>query len=448
MEDSIEISVDQKKQFIKNLLLKRRTQTEPLLENEGGESQRERDIARFHENQKRVRDSNRKVFGLPRLSAQNTEVTLRRVAGDELRVINMASYNYLGLSTHPEVIAAAKQALDDFGLGACASPSLAGTLTVHEALERRLIEFYGFDPNEYSATLFSSGFSALFGSLSALAGKGDIIFLDQYSHASIADGAKISGAAVVYYRHNDMAHLAQLLGTYAAENQSRLICTEGVFSADGDRGSLVSIIKLAKKFRAKVLVDEAHSALLSGERGRGECEAQHVLNDVDFIALTFSKGFAGIGGALIGKTKYVDYVSLNARCRIFSCAMDPAVVSGVLKSLEIAASVEGDRRRHRLKENCLYFKQCLAGRVDTLGASGWVVPIIFKDESIVNALGNDMHTNGLDGSPMLFPGVPKNSARFRLFITSEHTREQLRNAAEIIVKMADKYGFRADVEKH
>jgi 7-keto-8-aminopelargonate synthetase-like enzyme len=379
------------------------------------------------------------TYEVPRLRPQTPETVIVREHNTQLKVLNFANYNYLGYGYHPEVIAAAKQALDQYGLGAGASPVSGGTLMLHKQLEQQLIKFLGLP--DYGVSLFSSGYGANLGTISAYIKPGNSVVLDQASHMSLIEGAQLAGAQVDYFKHNNIQHLEKILQRIADGKKRILVCTEGVYSADGDYGKIREIVAVAKRYQASVLVDEAHSMLLAGPNGRGACEEQGVLADVDLIVLTFSKSLSGVGGCLIARKEITQYVNFYARCRMFSCGLDPAVTGGMLKALELAGSADGAKRRQKLKDNADYLRSLLRGKVNIGESKTWIVPIIFGSEKMSLPLSNHLQYNGMEVSMMQYPAVPLNKARIRMFVTSEHTAEQLERAAEILVEVAKKFGF-------
>lgn len=377
-------------------------------------------------------------FDTCREGPQRPEVALHRTTGSALEVINLSSYNYLGLGYHSDVIAAAKDALDRYGLGAASSPVHGGTLGVHAALEEALVDFVGLEGR--AASIFSSGYAVNTGTISALVKKHDHLVLDRASHMSMLEGAQLSRAKVSYFEHNDTDDLEAVLAE-ADGSRRTLVCTEGVFSADGDFGALARIVELAKSRGAKVLVDEAHSFGVAGAGGRGVAEAAGVLDDVDLLVVTFSKALGGVGGALIAEADVARYVDWYARCRMFSCALDPAVAGGVTKALDILGSEEGAARRARLEANAARLRERLRGRVDLGRSESWIVTVVYGDESRTLPLLDHLQRAGLDASVMQFPAVPIMEARLRLFVTSEHTPEQLDRAADIVLEAAEAYDF-------
>ncbi len=400
------------------------------------------EITQFNEWRKEVLAAHMYTFQIPHLGAQRPEVRVQRSTGEKLDLISFASYNYLGYSYHPEVLAAAKKALDDYGLGATGSPVLNGTFQIRELLEDKIIEFFGMPG--YGVSLFSSGYGANLGAVSAYAHKGDYVVLDRLSHASLVDGAILSQATVKLFRHNDVEHLDRVLNRMDYENSRILVCTEGVYSADGDTGRIKDIIRVAKKYGATVLADEAHSLLVAGENGRGVVEEQGVLEEVDMIIATFSKSFGGVGGCLFAREELTNYINWYARSRMFSCALDPAVTGGLIKALELAAGPDGKAKREKIRSNADYLRSRLQGKVDIGSSHSWIIPVLYSEEHISIPLSDYLQREGLDVSLMSFPAVPKNQSRIRMFVTSEHTREQLDKGAEIIVKAAGEFGFLLD----
>lgn len=379
------------------------------------------------------------AFESVRQSAQTTEVDLERETGEPLHLLNFSSYNYLGFSYHPDVIKAAQNAVARFGLGASSSPVISGTYEVHKQLEHALEKFFNLP--DRGVSLFTAGYSVNLGAISAFIKPGHHVIMDAASHMSIVEGAKLSGGKMSFFKHNDMEHLEELLKESCDDFTRVLICVEGIYSGDGDYGNLKEVVRLAKQYGAFTLVDEAHSALVAGEHGRGVCEEQGVLEDVDLYVMTFSKAFGGVGGAVYAKKEIIKYMNWYAKCRMFSCALDPAVTGGMVKVVELAGGPTGDERRKRIKDNTAYFTGLLKGKVNLGKGDSWVVIINFGSESKTLDLNNYLQHTGLDTSIIQFPAVPRNDARIRMFITSEHTKEQLKKAADIILLAADKFDF-------
>ena len=397
------------------------------------------EIKQFNQWRNEIINADKYTFETPHLTPQTPEIGVRRIHGDEHKLFNFSSYNYLGYANHPEVINAAKDALDKFGLGATGSPLLNGTFDIHKQLEDALTEFFGQEG--YGVSLFSSGYGANIGVVSSYIHKGDYVVLDHSSHASLIDGAVMSQGTIKLFRHNDAEFLERILKRIAKENRRILVCVEGVYSTDGDYGNLKDIVSVTKKYGASILVDEAHSLLVAGATGKGAVEQFDVLADVDLLIGTFSKSFGGVGGCLYAKQELINYVNYYARSRMFSCALDPAVTGGVLKALELSSGPDGDKKRKRIVENADYLRSLLKNKVDIGTSQSWVIPIIFGDERKSLPLGDWLMRKGYDFSIMMFPAVKKNKSIIRAFVTSEHTKEQLEGCAEALIDAAKEYEF-------
>ena len=397
------------------------------------------EIKQFNQWRDEIIEADKYTFETPHLTPQDPEISVRRIHGDEHDLVNFSSYNYLGYANHPEVIQAAKAALDAFGLGATGSPGLNGTFDVHKQLEDALTNFYGQEG--YGVSLFSSGYGANIGVVSSYIHKGDYVVLDHSSHASLIDGAVMSQGTVKLFRHNDAEFLEKILKRISKENRRILVCVEGVYSTDGDYGNLKDLVAVSKKYGASILVDEAHSLLIAGKTGKGAVEEFDVLSEVDLVIGTFSKSFGGVGGCVYAKKELINYMNYYARSRMFSCALDPAVTGGILKALELAAGPDGDQKRKRIIENADYLRSLLKDKVDIGTSQSWVIPIIFGDERKSLPLGDYLMRLGYDFSIMMFPAVKKNKSIIRAFVTSEHTKEQLDGCAEALIQASKEYKF-------
>jgi glycine C-acetyltransferase len=369
--------------------------------------------------------------------SQRPKVSLIRTDGTPLEVLNFSAYNYLGLGYHPQVIAAAKQALDTYGLGAGSSPVHSGTFQVHADLEQALLDFY--DLPERGVSLFSSGYGVNVGTISAMMRRHHHVVMDRAAHMSILEGAQLSRAKLHYFEHNDPEDLERVLS--GLNDRRTLVCTEGVFSADGDYGALKDIVRISKKHGAWVLVDEAHSVGLIGEGGRGVAQAAGVLEEVDLMVVTFSKAFGGVGGAVIAPQAMARYINWYARCRMFSCALDPAVSAGVAQAIRIVGSEEGALRRTRLQAGAARLRAALQGKVDLGLSESWIVTVIYGEESLTLPLLDWLQREGLDVSVLQFPAVPMGEARIRVFVSSEHQEAQLDRCAELLLQAAERFSF-------
>ena len=397
------------------------------------------EIKQFNQWRDDIIKADKYTFETPHLTPQTPEISVRRIHGEEHDLVNFSSYNYLGYANHPDVIEAAKDALDAFGLGATGSPLLNGTFDIHKKLENSLTSFFGQEG--YGVSLFSSGYGANIGVVSSYIHKGDYVVLDHSSHASLIDGAVMSQGTVKLFRHNDAEFLERILKRISKENRRILVCVEGVYSTDGDYGNLKDIVTVSKNYGASILVDEAHSLLIAGKTGKGVVEEFDVLADVDLLIGTFSKSFGGIGGCVYAKNDLINYMNYYARSRMFSCALDPAVTGGIIKALELASGTDGDQKRKRIIDNADYLRSLLKDKVDIGTSQSWVIPIIFGDERKSLPLGDYLMKRGYDFSIMMFPAVKKNKSIIRAFVTSEHTKEQLKGCAEALIDASKEFDF-------
>lgn len=340
--------------------------------------------------------------------------------------INLTSYNYLGLATHPTVVAAAADALTAFGTGACGSPLLSGKTALHRQFERELAAFLQRD----AVMLFNSGFSGALGSLAGLLRKDDVAVMDAKSHVSLVDGARLSGARVATFEHNRPDDLARVLrGT---TGKRRIVVVEGVYSMDGDKAPLADIVAVADEHGVPVLVDEAHSILTCGATGRGIVEESGVDDRVRLQYGTFSKAFAGIGGFVAGPSDTIDYLRCYASSYGFSCALPAATVGGLLAALRV--SNEHPELRARLWDNAAYFRNGVQSLGIATGESEtYVVPLVVgPHRRLLYELGNELRRRGLFLAPVDYPSVPQDQVRFRASITAAHTRADLDEALNIL----------------
>lgn len=346
--------------------------------------------------------------------------------GDKWPVINLASYNYLGLATHPETVAAAKSALDRYGTGACGSPILSGMTDLHRQLEAELAAFLGRE----SVMLFNSGFGGALGALSGLLRKGDACIVDSKSHLCLIDGTRLSGAALVTFAHNDPRALDAALSR--AKGKRRLVVLEGIYSMDGDVGALPELVRVAEEHGAPVFIDEAHSILTLGVHGRGAVESCGVEGRVGLQYATFSKAFASVGSFVAGSKATLDYLRFYANPYGFSCALPPAVAAAALAGLRVAT--RDDLLRVRLRENAAYFRRQLrAIGLDTGESTSHVVPIILgKHRELLYMLSYALLSRGLFLAPVDYPSVPDDQVRFRASITAAHTKAELDEALDIL----------------
>ncbi len=361
----------------------------------------------------------------PELLATADARTLISYRGKPRPVINLCSYNYLGLANHPEVLAAAHEALRTHGLGACGSPMLSGMTDLHRELERRVAKFL----QREDAMLFNSGFGGALGTISGLLRKSDVAILDNRSHLSLRDGAVLSRCRTEKFEHNDPASLDAALSRQKGRRQ--LVIIEGIYSMDGDFGNLKELLAVAESHGASVFIDEAHSMLACGENGRGAAEHFGVEERVPLVYGTFSKAFGALGGFVAGSKETLQYLRFYAHPYVYSCALPPVVIAAILKALELGTTQP--ELRAQLWENADYFHAQLQGLGLDAGASTtYVMPIVIGDRERMYRLGHELRRRGLWVAPVDYPAVPQNRICFRACVTAKHTRADLDEALNIL----------------
>ena len=345
--------------------------------------------------------------------------------GKSRSVVNLCSYNYLGLAKHPEVIAAASAALTKYGIGACGSPVLSGMTDLHRKLEREVARFL----QREDAMLFNSGFGGALGTVSGLLRKSDVAILDNRSHLSLRDGAVLSRSRLERFEHNDAASLDAALSRRKGKRQ--LVIIEGIYSMDGDFGTLDALLDVAETHGASVFLDEAHSMLSCGENGRGAAEVFGVEDRLPLVYGTFSKAFAALGGFVAGPKETLDYLRLYAHPYVYSCALPAVVIGAVLKALEVAT--REPERREKLWANAEYFRAQLQSLgVDTGDSTTYIMPIVIGDRARMYKLGHELRRRGLFVAPVDYPAVPQDRICFRACVTANHCREDLDEALNIL----------------
>jgi len=351
--------------------------------------------------------------------------TMINYGGKPRPVINLCSYNYLGLANHPEVIVAAHEALRTHGLGACGSPMLSGMTDLHRELERRVAKFLGRE----DAMLFNSGFGGALGTISGLLRKADVAILDNRSHLSLRDGAVLSRCHTEKFEHNDPVSLDTALTRQKGRRQ--LVIVEGIYSMDGDFGNLKELIEVAESHGASVFIDEAHSMLACGEHGRGAAEKFGVEDRIPLVYGTFSKAFGALGGFVAGSKETLQYLRFYAHPYVYSCALPPVVIAAILKALELGKSQP--ELRAQLWENAEYFHAQLRDLgIDTGASTTYVMPIVIGDRERMYRLGHDLRRRGLWVAPVDYPAVPQSRICFRACVTAKHTRADLDEALNIL----------------
>jgi 8-amino-7-oxononanoate synthase len=362
----------------------------------------------------------------PELLASADARTTIRYDGKSQSVINLCSYNYLGLANHPDVITAAHEALNTHGLGACGSPMLSGMTDLHRELESKIAKFLGRE----DAMLFNSGFGGALGTISGLLRKSDVAVLDNRSHLSLRDGATLSRCRTEKFEHNDPASLDAALSHKSGRRQ--LVIVEGIYSMDGDFGDLKDLIAVAEKHGARMFIDEAHSILGCGDHGRGAAERFGVEKYFPLVYGTFSKAFGSLGGFVAGSKETLQYLRFYAHPYVYSCALPPVVIAGLLKALEIAVR-DGAALRKILWENADYFREKLREiGIDTGVSTTYVMPIVIGDRERMYRLCHELRRRGLWVAPVDYPAVPQKGICFRACVTAKHTRADLDEALNIL----------------
>lgn len=345
------------------------------------------------------------------------------------RRIMLGSNNYLGLTSNPEIIEAAIKAVEKYGTGCSGSRYLNGTLEMHLELEAELADFLGRE----ACMIFSTGFQSNLGIISAIVGRSDYVICDRENHASIYDGCRLSFGKMVRYRHSDMDDLERVLAS-VPETAGKLIVTDGVFSMGGDIAKLPEIVELAKKYGARVMVDDAHALGVIGKGGRGTASYFGLEDQVDIIMGTFSKSLASLGGFMVADAKVVDYVRHNSRPFIFSASMTPASCASALAALRYL-------RRHpeivtRLQEISAYARNGLIKRGLKIRVSETpIIPIFTYD--VINTLvkNKELYEAGVYVNPVLPPAAPADGCMLRTSYMATHTEDILDEAMDIIAKV-------------
>lgn len=358
---------------------------------------------------------------------------------DGRRVINLASNNYLGLTAHPKLREAAIDATHKYGAGSGAVRTIAGTMKIHMELEEKIARF----KNVEACVVFQSGFTANAGTVSSILGKEDFIISDELNHASIIDGARLSRAKIKVFRHKDTAHAEELLKEVENEPGRKLLITDGVFSMDGDIGPVDKLCDLADKYGAIMMVDDAHASGVLGRNGRGSVDHFGCSARVDVQVGTLSKAIGALGGYVCGSRDLIDFLYHRARPFLFSTSHPPSVAASCIAAFDILE--QEPERIERLWDNTRYFKAELGrigfniGGVTTPASETPITPIIVGDGKKTMEFSRALFDEGLMATGIAFPTVPAGKARIRTIMTSEHAREQLDQALEILEKTARRF---------
>ncbi|MDY0296500.1 MAG: pyridoxal phosphate-dependent aminotransferase family protein [Acidobacteriota bacterium] len=338
---------------------------------------------------------------------------------DGKKILMVGSNNYLGLFDNERVKTAVIEAVRKYGSSTCGSRFLNGTYTLHVELEKRIAQFM----QKEEALCFSTGMQTNLGVISALAGRNDVILIDRMVHASIVDGTRLSFADVVKYRHNDMQDLEDKLKRLP-EDKGRLIIVDGVFSMEGDLANVPELVRLKKKYNARLMVDDAHSVGIMGRNGRGTAEHFNLLDDVDLVMTTFSKAFASLGGYVVGDSKVIQYIRHHSRALIFSASITPASLAAAGEALDIIQT-EPWRRERLWQISETMNRELTAMGYHTGNTETPIIPVFIHDEDKTFKLWYFLRNFGIFTNPVIAPAVPPEDALIRTSFTATHTDEDL-----------------------
>jgi glycine C-acetyltransferase len=354
---------------------------------------------------------------------------------DGKRVLNFCSNNYLGLANHPRLVAAAKQAMDSYGMGPGAVRTIAGTMDLHLELEDRIAKFKGVE----DAITFQSGFTANLGTIPALVGKEDMIFSDELNHASIIDGCRLSGAPIMRYTHADPSSLEAVIQENTGKFRRGLIITDGVFSMDGDFPPLDKIADIAEAHDLMLMVDDAHGEGVLGKGGRGIVDHFHLHGRVDVEVGTFSKAFGVMGGVVAGKTKFVEWLRQRGRPFLFSSAITVPDVAATIAAIDVLE--ESTELVDRLWGNADIFKREMRTLgFDTGKSMTPITPVMLGDAKLAREFSRLLYEEEVFAMALGFPTVPRGLARIRVMISATHSSQDLEKALAAFAKVGKELG--------
>ncbi|MEI7484952.1 MAG: glycine C-acetyltransferase [Ignavibacteriota bacterium] len=366
---------------------------------------------------------------------QDAEIEVQFPIGSEAKkVINMCANNYLGLSSHPDVVAAAHKGLDHRGYGMSSVRFICGTQDTHKELEAKLTEFLGTE----DTILFPSCFDANAGVFEAVLTDQDVMIADRLIHASIVDGIRLAKAQQDTFKHSDMKHLEEKLVLHQ-DKRIRLIITDGAFSMDGDLAKLDKIVELAEKYNAMVFVDEAHTSGYIGKTGRGTAEHFGVMGKIDIISTTLGKALGGAsGGCISGRKEIVELCRQRGRPYLFSNAVAPSIVEASMTVLDIISKTT--ERRDKLEKNTEFWRKSLteAGLIIKAGETA-IVPVMLFNAKLSQDFSKDLFAEGIYAVGFFFPVVPKGQARIRTQLSAAHDMHHLEKALAAFIKVGKKY---------
>ena len=360
---------------------------------------------------------------------------------DGKKVINLASNNYLGLTTHPKLREAALEATRKFGVGSGAVRTIAGTMKIHMDLEEKIACF----KNVEACVVFQSGFAANAGTVSAILGKEDFIISDQLNHASIIDGARLSRAKILVFEHKNVAHAEEQLASVKDQPGKKLLISDGVFSMDGDIGPLPGLCDVAEKYGAIMMVDDAHASGVLGRNGRGTIDHFNLHGRVDVQVGTLSKVIGALGGYVCGSRDLIEFLYHRARPFLFSTSHPPSVAATCIAAFDVLQ--EEPERIEKLWENTRFWKKELGllgfniGGVNTPASDTPITPIIIGDGKLTMEFSRELFKEGVMGTGIAFPTVPEGKARIRTIVTATHTQEELGEALSVLKRVGMKMGI-------
>lgn len=350
------------------------------------------------------------------------------------RLIMCGSNNYLGLTTHPKVREAAQKAINRYGTSCTGSRFLNGTLEMHEQLEHELAEWVGKE----AALVFSTGMQVNLGTISAMVGRSDLVYLDKDDHASIVDGARLSYGDTKRFRHNDIHDLERMLAS-APEDKGKLVVVDGLFSMEGDIAPLPEMVKVCKKYGARLMVDDAHAIGILGG-GRGSAAHFGLTKEVDLVMSTFSKSFASLGGFIAGDEYVIHYIKHHARALIFSASIPPANAAAALAALQVMR--EEPERVSRLQQIGDKMRDCYRSLGFDIGNSVTpVIPIIIGSDELTLLTWKLLFEQGVFVNPVLSPAVPAGRQLLRTSYMATHTDEQLDRVVDVMGKVGKMVGL-------
>jgi glycine C-acetyltransferase len=360
---------------------------------------------------------------------------------DGKKVINLASNNYLGLTTHPKLREAALEATRKYGVGSGAVRTIAGTMKIHMDLEEKIARF----KNVEACVVFQSGFAANAGTVSAILGKEDFIISDKLNHASIIDGARLSRAKILVFEHKNVAHAEEQLASVKDQPGKKLLITDGVFSMDGDIGPLPGLCDAAEKYGAIMMVDDAHSSGVLGRNGRGTIDHFDVHGRVDVQVGTLSKAIGSLGGYVCGSRDLIEFLYHRARPFLFSTSHPPSVAATCIAAFDVLE--QEPERIEKLWENTRFWKKELGalgfniGGVNTPASETPITPIIIGEGKLTMEFSRALFKEGVLGTGIAFPTVEEGKARIRTIMTATHTHAQLDQALTVLKKVGKQMGI-------